>query len=453
MVKKQNLKKEGKIFVLDTNVLLDDPFAFQKMGEHDVVIPMDVITELDKFKSQQSQLGEHAREVTREIDSIFDQKIFESGVSLGPGKGKLTLYLLKQLNIDIKKVLTDNTIDHRIISVALNLTTKEKEKEVVFVSNDSNLRFKAASFGIKVEAYKNDRIENIEDLYSGITIIEDCASEEINKIYSNKEETLCSDIISKKVNRNVCFNECFILKAGDQSVLVRYVSDNTIKRVTKKDIYNNVSPRNAEQTFATEIINDPEISLVTVTGKAGTGKTLVAIGVAIALLDTKKFDQVLIARPIVALSNKDLGYLPGDVSQKLGPYMQPLYDNISVLKKNKGETKKSSQKIDQYLKEEKIIVQPLAFIRGRSLNNTLFIIDESQNLTPREIKTIVTRMGEGSKVIFTGDVYQIDHPYLDAHSNGLTYLVDKAKSFKNAAHIEFKKGERSSLADWAADNL
>jgi len=461
------MAKKKKNFVLDTNILLDDPYSFFKMGEHDVTIPMEIIAELDKFKTQSTQIGENARVFTRELDKLFSPEIFNAGVSLGHGKGKITLYILKTLNLEVKKRLKDDTPDHKIISAALNLQTKynksnKQQKEVVFVSNDINLRFKAASFGLSVEAYKNDRVEDLEQLYSGVSLIEDCTQEQVSQIFSGSKSGQ-EELIRIILDKNPKPNQCFILKNHSNSGLARFVLETSkqnldekkqfIHSVVKKDMYNGVKPRNAEQVFGIDVIMDSDINLVTFTGKAGTGKTLVAIGAALCLLDKKVFDQVLIARPIVALSNKDLGYLPGDSLQKISPYMQPLYDNISVLKKQKGEAKKASQKIDEYLENGKIVVEPLAFIRGRSLNNTLFIVDEAQNLTPREIKTIVTRMGENSKVVFTGDVHQIDHPYLDAHSNGLTYLVDRAKEFENAAHIEFKKGERSLLAEWAAENL
>lgn len=452
MAKKIIRKLNGKEFVLDTNILIDDSAAMFGFGKHDVTIPIQVLEELDHFKSGQDLKGDSAREVSRQIDNLFSEKIYTEGVSLGPGKGKLRIYLLKQMNFEVKKSLKEDTKDHRIISVALNRKeVRGQTKEVILVSNDINLRIKAGSFGLKVEGRKADRIDDISGLYSGKTLIEtDEEIVNIDKVY--KEKKADPTKLVEYLKRPLFPNEFFSIKISAKSIMLRYVESQKLLIVVKEDlIYGRVKAKNLEQKLALNAVLDPEISLITFTGKAGTGKTLVAIGAALSII--KNYDQILITRPIVPLSNKDIGFLPGDAGEKVGPYMQPLFDNIRVLKKNNGETAKVSENIDRYLRDEKIVIEPLAFIRGRSFNNTLFIVDESQNLTPREIKTIVTRMGNDSKVIFTGDIYQIDHPYLDAHSNGLTYLIDSSKFYEKAAHIEFEKGERSALAEWAAENL
>ncbi|MCK9466820.1 MAG: PhoH family protein [Candidatus Absconditabacterales bacterium] len=458
--------KKNKIFVLDTSVLLVDPASFSKFLFHDVIIPLDVVAELDKAKKYTDTVGFNARETTRLLDSYFSPELFNNGISMGKGKGNLSIYFLRELNPDVKRVLKEDKVDHRIISVALNLKTKKnQDKDVVLVSNDTNLRFKAASFGLEVQSYKNDRVEDLDNLYKGILKIEDVELDPfIDELYKKKEILLEElEIISKNSLKP---NQYLILTTStektdipkksvlpEKSALCRINEDKTmIILVSKESIYGKVFPRNAEQTLSVNALLDKNLSLITLNGPAGTGKTLIAIGTAIS--QASHYDQIFIARPIVAMSNKDLGYLPGDIQAKIAPYMQPLLDNIRFLKQsNGGDEKKKSSKIDNLMESGKLIIEPLAYIRGRTLPNTLFIIDEAQNLTPSEIKTIVTRMGENSKVIFTGDIYQIDHPYLDSYSNGLSYLIEKAKDYEKAAHVSLEKGERSELSDWAAKNL
>lgn len=443
--------KKHKMFVLDSSVLLVDPASFLKFNNHDVVIPLEVIAELDNAKKYNDSVGFNAREVTRLLDQYFAPEMFNGGVTMGEGKGNLSIYFLKELNPEVKKSLREDKVDHRIISVALNLKQKKgQDKEIVLVSNDTNLRFKAASFGLEVQSYKNDRIENIDDLYKGVLVLDNPdLTSFINEIYQKKEVSLHeNEIIAKHVFKP---NQFLLVQAEGKSVLCKTQGD-LVSLVTKDSIYGRVQPRNAEQTFAMNALLDKNLNLVTLNGTAGTGKTLLAVGAAIS--QAADYEQIFIARPIVAMSNKDLGYLPGDVQAKIALYMQPLWDNIKFLKQaNGGDQKKKSSKIDDMMESGKIVVEPLAYIRGRTLPNTLFIIDEAQNLTPNEIKTIVTRMGEGSKIIFTGDIYQLDHPYLDSYSNGLSYLIEKAKDYGRAAHVYLEKGERSELSDWAAKTL
>jgi len=457
MVKKTEIKRNGKIFVLDTNILLHDPMSLFRFGGHDVIIPITVIGELDDQKNRNDLVGANAREVTRQLVELVakdPEAIYSKGISLGNDKGKIKIYFLKELNVEVRKAFKDDIPDHRIISVALNLNNEKKQqKNIILVSNDANLRFKAGSLGLKTQVYQNDRVENIDELYTGITHIDiNLELLDVNKFYKEKEADI--DALEKHLKRSLYPNEFFIFNSDEtkQSVMARFDSEKEkLVMANEKTIYGTVEAKNVEQKMIISAILDPNVSLVTILGKAGTGKTLLAIGVAISLM--KNFDQVFISRPAIELDGKDGGALPGDAREKIAPYMQPLYDNIAVLKNQNGKNTKKAESIEKALKEDKITVEPLAFIRGRSLPNTLFIVDESQNLSPQNMKTLTTRMGEGSKIIFTGDIHQIDNAYLDIQSNGLTYLVDKAKVAPHCAHIILNKGERSPLADWAAENL
>jgi len=309
---------------------------------------------------------------------------------------------------------------------------------------------KAKALGILSEDYTTDRIGNIEDLYSGKEIVENFDDELIVKLFQAPFEVPAKAIL-KEFKLEAIPNKYFIFRNTNRSVLVYLDQEmETFKKVDKNVIYG-IKPRNAEQTFAADALINNNIPLVSLTGKAGTGKTLLAL--ASALHVRKNFRQIFIARPIVPLSNKDIGFLPGDVQSKLEPYMQPLWDNIRVIQDQFPETDKQNQQINSLLKEEKLVIEPLSYIRGRSLQRIFFIVDEAQNLTPHEIKTIITRVGAGAKIVFTGDIYQIDHPYLDSQSNGLSYLIDHFKGQKLYAHINLEKGERSELAELASNLL
>jgi PhoH-like ATPase len=311
-----------------------------------------------------------------------------------------------------------------------------------------NLRVKAKSIGINSEDYESDKIDNVEDMIKGINHLEITDNEIVANLYKSKKGVALN---GSKEELKLGNNQFFILNSGQSSVLARYFpKENLLKKIAKKTA-SGIKPRNAEQTFALEVLLDPDILLVSLTGKAGTGKTLLALAAA---LDQKNlYDQILLARPIIALSNKEIGYLPGDQFDKTKPYMQPLFDNLAVIKHQFNKTSKDAQKIDQMLEKEELVIAPLAFIRGRSLSNTFFIIDEAQNLTPHEVKTIITRAGEGTKLVFCGDIHQIDSPYLDSQSNGLSYFTDRMKGQDLFAHINLMKGERSYLSELASDLL
>jgi PhoH-like ATPase len=448
---KPSIKKLPKVFILDTNVILHDADSINMFQENDVIIPLTVIEELDHFKRGSQVINLNAREFARTLDSMTGSALFNGGISMGKGRGKLRIAILKGLAPAIRDVFKDDTPDHRVLSVAYEWQEKLKGKsQVILVTKDVNLRMKSKALGILAEDYTTDRVKSIEELYSGKGIIEDFDDNVLINLFQPPFEVNASKLL-KKLNGEAFPNKYFILKNQFRSVLAHLDSNKEkLIKIDKTTVYG-ITPRNAEQTFAVNALINPEVRLVSMTGKAGTGKTLLAL--ASALHVKKNYRQIFIARPIVPLSNKDIGYLPGDVESKLAPYMQPLWDNLKVIQDQFPENDKQHTAIDTMIKEEKLVIEPLSYIRGRSLQRIFFIVDEAQNLTPHEIKTIITRAGEGAKIVFTGDIYQIDHPYLDGQSNGLSYLIDRFKGQKLYAHINLEKGERSELAELASNLL
>ncbi|MDX2445062.1 MAG: PhoH family protein [Bacteroidales bacterium] len=441
-------KKVKKIFVIDTNVLLHDYRCIYNFQENDIVIPIVVLEELDKFKKGNSQINYHAREMTRELDKLSGDHLFTQGVSLGKGKGKLFIETGKPFPETVSESFPERTPDHRILVIAFYITEKNPDNKVILVSKDINLRMKAKSLGIQAQDYETDKVTNLEELYKELVTIENLDNEIISKLY---EEQKGIPIEEMKLQKVPYAHEYFILKSDKSSVLAHFDPiQQMINRIHKVPAYG-IEPRNAEQTFSLDALTRKDVQLVALTGKAGTGKTLLAL--AAALQQRRNYKQIFLARPIVPLANKDIGFLPGDVGEKIGPYMQPLFDNLAVIKNKYSPQSKEYQKIEDMLKEEKLLITPLAYIRGRSLSDIFFIVDEAQNLTPHEVKTIITRAGEGTKMIFTGDIEQIDSPYLDTGSNGLTYLADKMKGQNVFAHINLVKGERSHLAELASQLL
>lgn len=441
-------KKTPKIFILDTNVLLHNYKAIYSFQENDVVIPIVVLEELDKFKKGNDLINYHAREFTRELDVLSGDDLFNEGVSLGKDLGKLFIATAPDYAKEVAMSFPEKTPDHRILSIATHVIKDNPKRTVIVITKDINLRMKAKSLGIMAQDYENDKVTNIDALKKDITIIESLDPELISRLYSSHDGISYEEFnFSKEPEAH----QYFILRGGKSSILAHYAPiEKVMNRVEKMQIFG-IEPRNAEQTFSLDALNRKDVQLIALTGKAGTGKTLLAL--ASALHQHKSYDQILLARPIVALANKDLGFLPGDVKDKIGPYMQPLFDNLSVIKnrfKNQGP---ENTKIEELLKTERLMISPLAYIRGRSLSNVFFIVDEAQNLTPHEIKTIITRAGEGTKIIFTGDIQQIDSPYLDSKSNGLSYLIDRMTGQDMFAHVNLVKGERSRLADLASDLL
>jgi PhoH-like ATPase len=442
-----NKTSKSKIFILDTNVILHDHTCIYQFQDNDIILPITVLEELDKFKRGNDLINYQAREFVRVLDEIVGDELFNGGKSLGKGKGKLRIETGKPFSEEMKASFREDIPDHRILAIAEYTTKAYPKRKTILVSKDINLRMKAKSLGISAEDYKTDQVTDENVLDKTLKTFENFNDNLINLLY----EKSSVELNELKLDFKPEANECFILKGNSSSVLARFDSrTGRVLRVEKKPAYG-IKPRNAEQTFSLSVLMDPEIQLVALTGKAGTGKTLLALAAAIEL--HKSFDQILLARPIVALSNRDLGFLPGDASEKINPYMQPLFDNLSVIKHAFNPRSQEYLKIEELQKEEKLVITPLAYIRGRSLSNSFFIIDEAQNLTPHEIKTIITRAGEGTKMVFTGDLQQIDSPYLDMKSNGLAYMTDRMKNQYLFAHINLIKGERSYLAELASNLL
>ena len=445
MVKKK--LKARKIFVLDTSVILYNHNAIRCFDDNDVAIPITVLEELDNFKKGNDTINFEAREFIRIIDKLSNKATLTRWISLGmPKGGKFKVVMNEQSELDAVKVFGENKPDHRILNAALVMIAENPAKKVILVSKDVNLRLKAKSLNIPAEDFETGKIKDVEGLYSGKTVIEGLDKTIIDIIY---EAGWClpEDIGVK----NPIPNHYFILKNGKSSVLAFYnPMSERIEKIEKHGCYK-INPRNAEQVFAIHAILNPNVKLLTLQGIAGTGKTLLAL--AGALEQKRNFKQIFLARPVVPLSNKDIGYLPGDIKSKLDPYMQPLWDNMKFIQSQYSEKDKEYKVLTDAVENEKLVITPLAYIRGRSISNVCFIVDEAQNLTPHEVKTIITRAGENTKIIFTGDIYQIDTPYLDAQSNGLSTLIDKVKKHDIYAHVRLEKGERSELANLANELL
>ncbi len=441
---KTKKEKEKKIFVLDTSVIIYEHNSILNFDEHDVGIPITVLEELDNFKKGNDTKNFEAREFIRLIDKLAKgQMLHQWNPMNGKTKGKFKVLMGTNSSVDANKIFNEEKADHRILNSALQLQKEEKNNRVILVSKDVNLRLKAKALGLQSEDYTTGKVQNISSLYNGKTMIEEADPNVINLLY---EKGYCppEDILGKIPPMK---NHYYIFKSGKKSALGYFNPFNgMMEHVEKRSVYG-VKPRNAEQTFAIHAALKPDIKLVSIQGVAGTGKTLLAL--AAALEQKREYKQIYLARPIVPLSNKDIGFLPGDIKSKVNPYMEPLWDNLKFIQNQYSESDKEYSKITEMVNQEKLVITPLAYIRGRSLSNICFIVDEAQNLTPHEVKTIITRAGENTKIIFTGDIYQIDTPYLDSQSNGLSTLIDRLKDHELYAHITLEKGERSELANLA----
>jgi PhoH-like ATPase len=431
MAKSKASAAKTKIFVLDTSVILHDHNSINSFEEHDVAIPITVLEELDNFKIGNDTKNFSCREFIRVLDKLSKNHTLLDWVPLNgkanKGRFKIIMYN-EELNFDAERIFKPNKNDHRIINAALTLQQQEPTRSVILVSKDINLRLKAKALNLQAEDYETGKINKESTHYTGQIIIEGVDTDIIQDIYKNEFTTNISFLKDRLVN-----NAFYILKNNKNSILAYYnPAKLRLERVEKEYAFG-IKPKNAEQTFAIHALMNPDVKLVTLQGVAGTGKTLLAL--ACALEQNNIYHQIILARPIVPLSNKDIGFLPGSAEDKVNPYMQPLFDNLSFIKSQFSASEKKAKKIQEMEEEQRLKIIPLAFIRGRSLSNVIFIVDEAQNLTPHEVKTIVTRAGENTKIIFTGDVHQIDTPYLDDQSNGLSYIIDRLKGQELFAHI------------------
>ena len=436
-----------KTFVLDTNVLLHDPHALYRFEENLIVIPITVIEEIDKFKKDMNETGRNARHVSRLLDDLRTSGSLSSGVKLETG-GTVRVEINEDRGLKaLPQELRSDKGDNRILAVAMDVKSQSATGQVILVSKDTNLRIKADALGLVAEDYESDKVE-INELYTGVTEIL-VPSEKVDRfhgqgwleqssLYPNQFVTLIDE-----TNPN-------------HSGIGRF--DAAAERIAPlrkggKDGVWSITARNREQAFALDALLDDSIKLVTLVGKAGTGKTLLAIAAGLhKVAEENIYNRLLVSRPVFPMG-KDIGFLPGDIEEKLAPWMQPIFDNVELLLSGHEAEKRHSKGYKELVAMGIMEIEPLTYIRGRSIPNQFMIVDEAQNLTPHEIKTIITRAGEGTKVVLTGDPYQIDNPYVDSSSNGLTYLVERLKSLKITGHVTMMKGERSELAELAANLL
>ncbi len=442
------MTRNPSLFVLDTNVLLYDPKALEVFEEHDIVIPMTVLEEVDKFKRDMNEIGRNAREASRKLDAMRAGGSLREGVRL-PSGGLLRVAFPEDEN-EIPISWGADTNDNRILATVLAFHKRRRGTRVVLVTRDTNMRLKCDALGVPAEDYEHSRLR-VDEQYTGISerLV---AGDLIASLYA--EGHVRTDAASELYP-----HEFTILRSAEdenRTAMARVLPDrNGFKLVGRhKEGAWGVFARNKEQLFAMELLLDPEVTLVTLNGVAGTGKTLMAMACGLKQTpDMNLYRKVLVSRPIFPLG-RDIGFLPGDIGQKLNPWMQPIFDNLDFLLSSRPDRRRSQEPEYQYLLDSKIVeVEALTYIRGRSIPGQFLIIDEAQNLTPHEVKTVLTRAGDGTKVVLTGDPFQIDNPYVDEVSNGLTYAVERFKESSIAGHVTLKKGERSQLAELAAQLL
>lgn len=443
-----------KIFVLDTNIVLHDYRSLKKFQDNDIVIPIAVVEELDKFKKGNDALSFNARGFMREINKLTEGKMFSKrGVPIGKRLGYVKIEPNHPFPDDMKELFHDDIQDHRILSTAIWVRDNNPDKFVALVTKDINLRLKSKAAGMEAQDYLTDRVrdETLENAQKSV-IVKSLGSELLQQLCYGPENCLdWEDVSDKRPSANQLYRFLWAGADSEEAVCARFDDcRGKVVLVKSKEAYG-IRPRNEEQKFALDACLNKNLPLVSLTGGAGTGKTLLAL--AAALEQERDYDQIILSRPAVVLGNQDIGFLPGDQKSKMAPYLMPLMDNLNVIKAQFRPSGKEALKIESLLKDEKLVISPLAYIRGRSLGKAFFIIDEAQNLTPHEIKTIITRAGEGTKMVFTGDVFQIDQPYLDQWSNGLTHLGEKMYGQRLFEHVFLRKGERSELSEIASKLL
>jgi PhoH-like ATPase len=435
-----------KVFVIDTSVLVHDPQALNAFQDNDIVIPIAVLEEIDGHKKRQDEVGRNARWVSNFLDKLRTIGHLYTGVPLGGLGGTIRVELNHQEVDKLPATLDRSKIDNRIIAVALALK-QGTSIPVILVTKDINMRIKADALGIDAEDYETDKIQ-IEEVYTGICTIK-VEPDQINKFYGNNELMLKDTSLFP--NQMVILEDAF---GSSKSALARHISNGKLipLRFAAQDPFG-LKARSKEQKFALELLLDEEIRLVTLIGRAGTGKTLLGLAAGLQkVVEESHYRRLTVSRPVVPMGN-DLGFLPGDVNEKLRPWMQPIYDNLEFLFSNRDRNEKIDQLVNSMQDLNILELEALTYIRGRSIPGQFLLVDEAQNLSPHEIRTIITRVGEGTKIVLTGDPYQIDHPYLDSNSNGLTFVVERFKNEKIAGHITLTKGERSDLAELGAKLL
>lgn len=440
--------RKPKIFVLDTNIILHDCKAIRKFQDNDIVIPVAVVEELDKFKKGNDALAYNARGFMRDIDRITEGRMFgRDGIPIGKGLGNIKIEPNHPFPAGMKDLFFDDIPDHRILATAIWVRDSNPDRLVALVTKDINLRMKSKAAGMEVQDYLTDRIEeeNVENANREVQVLGDIDSGTIQKLAYGPENAIPWKAVSRNEPRP---NQLYKFSWGGEIVCGRFDADQGRVVLVKSHSVYGIRPRNDEQKFAIDACLNPKIQLVSMTGGAGTGKTLIAL--ASALEQAADFDQIILTRPTVILGNQEIGFLPGDEKTKMSPFIQPLMDNFNVIKAQFRPSSKEALRLDAMLKDEKLLISPLAYIRGRSLGRVFFICDEAQNLTPHEVKTIITRAGEGTKMVFNGDIFQIDQPYLDQWSNGLTHLGEKMEGQRLFEHIFLRIGERSELSGIAA---
>ena len=442
-----------KIFVLDTNVILHDHKAIRKFRDNNLVIPVAVIEEIDKFKKGTDTLSFNARGFMRDLDRITSGRDFGGGgLPIGRDLGWIKVEPNHPFEGEYADFFKDDIPDHRILTTAMWVRDRNPGTFVALVTKDINLRMKAKAIGMAVQDYLTDKIEDqrIEEAQREVQTLEVDGTVLQELAFGHDNAIEWKRILKVQPKPNQMFK--FRWSGGNEEIVcARYdAARERVVLVRSHEAYG-IRPRNEEQRFALDALLNPKVELVSLTGGAGTGKTLLAL--AAALAQERDYEQIYLSRPTVILGNQDLGFLPGDQKQKMGPFLQPLMDNLNVIKSQFRPTSKEAKRIESMLTQEKLIIEPLAYIRGRSLGKCFFIIDEAQNLTPHEMKTIITRAGEGTKMVFTGDIFQIDQPYLDQWSNGLTHLGEKMYGQSLFQHVFLRKGERSELSELAAKLL
>ena len=437
-----------KNFILDTNVLLHDPQALFKFEENNIFIPITVIEEVDRFKKDMNETGRNARQISRILDAMREKGSLAVGISL-PGQGILRVELFDEKSMKhLPADLRNDSNDNRILALAIDVRDRYPDTPLVFVTKDTNLRIKADAVGLIAEDYESDKVD-IQDLYSGSRCV-DVPPESVDRFYGQSwleaPEGLSPNEFVTLVDSS---NPSHTAICRYDAASLKFVP---VRKVPKEGIWS-LFPRNREQSFALDVLMDDNIKLVTLVGKAGTGKTLLAIAAGLhKVAEENVFNRLLVSRPVFPMG-KDIGFLPGDIEEKLTPWMQPIFDNVELLISGHESEKRHSKGYKELMAMGLLDIEPLTYIRGRSIPKQYMIVDEAQNLTPHEIKTIVTRAGEGTKIILTGDPYQIDNPYVDSSSNGLSFLVEKFKNEKISAHVTLTRGERSELAELAANLL